>query len=745
MTDFRSFLNVSTGLRCGLLALGAALVLPVSSLAQNSPPPPPSEVPDFAPPPNFVPPPSGVPSGNPMRRPVPPAPNADADNGNNRTPPATTSRAGEAYPSIVDPYDPRLNDPVGLIQVPDLGTNDVLSMLEEFTGKPILRQQSLPAVKITFYSQGPMTRGEAIRALESLLALNGIAVTTVGDQFLKAVPAAVINTQSPIFWEGSTLGAPPTQQIYEKLFSLDYLLPSEALPLIQPLLSQGSPIAYEKSGLLMVTDALVNLQRIERILKVIDSPAELKTEILFFELKNSDAQDVVRRLQQIQQGPLSRRLQGNTTFDADQNTNQLLIFTHPSNAQMLTDLVEKMDVDIAPQTATKVYSIRYAEAVEVADIIEQVVTGQKQARDQNNPQRNARQQQNNQAAAAARADAGNLQFSELLTLVPDERANSIVASGTPGDLQALDELIEQIDVLLAQVRIEAVIVEVRLGKDDTSGIDSLSAGYSLTDDGETLLVDPFSIGGLGVGGALLGGSEESGSGIYFGPDGEFSMGLILNAVKINQNAQVLSAPTIVTTHNREAKIAIGEQYPVITGTSSSNLSDYSTSQIQRQNIGIELTVTPLIGSDNVIQLEIEQSINDIAGTTPINGTDQPIVTTREASSFVSVGDGQLVVLGGLQQSSTNHNESRFPILGSIPLLEEIFTRKTDNEVRREIILFLRPRIVRTAKEADALTRQQLQTIENRERIEAYLESGTFKVEEEPEEEDSREVPRRNKP
>ena len=192
-----------------------------------------------------------------------------------------------------------MRETVGLIRIPEMGTNEVLEMLENFTGKPILRQQTLPTVKITFFSQGPLTRGEAIRAIESLLSLNGIGITTMGDKFLKAVPTAIINSQVARPWEGTTLNAVPSQMIYEKIFELDFLTVEEAATILQPLMSSGTPISFSKSNLILIADALINLQRIERLLPILDQPGKLTTKMLFFELQNIQATEVVRRLQQL--------------------------------------------------------------------------------------------------------------------------------------------------------------------------------------------------------------------------------------------------------------------------------------------------------------------------------------------------------------------------------------------------------------------------------------------------------------
>ena len=185
------------------------------------PPPPP----DFAPPP----PPGARPDRTaPADTPSPAAPGTN---------PPGISEEGllQRGSDIIDPESPEMQEVIGMIRIPEMGTNEVLQMLENLAGKPILRQQTLPSVKITFFSQSAMTLGEAITAIESLLALNGIAITNLGEDFLKAVPSAVINQQVARVWEGTTLNAVPTQALYEKIFELDFLDTQEAAQLLQPL------------------------------------------------------------------------------------------------------------------------------------------------------------------------------------------------------------------------------------------------------------------------------------------------------------------------------------------------------------------------------------------------------------------------------------------------------------------------------------------------------------------------------
>ncbi|KAF0094436.1 MAG: proteinral secretion pathway protein D [Puniceicoccaceae bacterium 5H] len=714
-----------------LLLFGAATGWAQLQPPTEPPPPPPST------PPPSLPPSLRVPGGG---APVVQRGNTEADQ-------SQAQQTAQAAPE-----NDRMNDPVGMIRISQMGTQDVLQMLENYTGKPILRQQGLPEVKISFYSQGPMTRGEAIRAIESLLALNGIAILPLGDDFLKAVHTGIVTNQVPPLWEGSTLDAQPSQQIYQKLYHLSYLTTDEAVPVIQPLMSQGAPLVYHKTNAVLVTDPLVNLQRIEKLLKVVDSPAQPNITMLFLQLHNIDSQEALQRMQQLQAGPLRRQLEFNTSFDADERTNQLIVFTHPGNEKLIREVVDQLDVDVAPLTRTKVYPIQYAKAEDVVSLIEQVVSGQKDARENRSGENSAAQQRAaaeraraNQAAAAVRADASNLQFSDFMTIVADERANRIVSSGTENDLRYLEQLIDEIDVLLAQVRIEVVITDVNLEDNDVSGLGAFGLTYnnnygtsnnndnagnsstSTDSDGNTTTTSDTTLDGWSLNplDAPLGVAFNSP--IFFGPESSFGFDVVFQTVEQNRNVSVLSAPTIVTTHNQEATISVGEQRPVLTSsTTNLNDTDSITNQVQFKDINLELKVTPLIGSDGVIQLEIEQTMDSLIDQVRVNNVDQPVIGTRRATSFVSVENGGMVVLGGLQRSEVTDTEAKNPILGNIPLLKHIFNRTTSSNSRDELLIFLRPTILRTPREISKDAGVMLDRMEQSERVRDYLERGTFR-------------------
>jgi len=639
---------------------------------------------------------------------------------------------------------------VGEIMLVDDTANQVLVLLEQLTDKIILRRQDLPASKFNFNSRGAMTKREAVLALESLLTLNGIMLTDMGGRFMKAVPATNVSSQVPIMLAGSTLGLDASQQIYAKLFKLDYLNAVEAgAPLVQNLVSQNSSVLpFPKSNALLITDALVNLQRIETILKDADRAQVVREEIKFIKLDFVQATEMQERIENLIQGPLKSYLEGNTSVTADERTNQLILITPPGNLEIIMDVIQSVDVDAAPLTASEVFQLRQAKAEEVVPIIEDIISGQKEGREEdaqvareNERTNNANNRGNNNAPAVAvnapTPSAGfieansSLQFSNFVGLAADERTNAIVAYGTQQDLKTLKELIEKIDIPLPQVRIEAIITEVTLNENQSSGISAL--GFTVGADGDVNFGGTVQTGIGDDGGEIdsLGGLIGTGfnlTGLTNPSATQTAFTALLTASDGDSNVRVLSTPTIVISHNEEGTINVSESRPIITGSSSTLNNNSSTnvrSNVEFRDIGIQLTVTPLIGAAGSVQMQIEQVVDNIAGETTIDGNVQPIIGRREANSTVTVKDREIIILGGLQENRRTENNSYFPLLKVIPGLNKFLGGESASYVRTELVIFIRPTIIKTPEDSQALSEEKIEAIEEGKAVKKYIETDTL--------------------
>ena len=645
------------------------------------------------------------------------------------------------------PIEPTVEDPdmvIDLLVLTDETAIQVIDLLEQLTDKIILRRQDLPVTKINFNSRGPIKKAEAILALESLLSLNGIMLTDMGGRFLKAVPASNPSSQVPMMIHGSTLYEPASQQIYAKLFKLNYLVADQTTTsLITPFLSPNHNLTiYPKSNAFLITDALVNLQRTESILKENDQPQAIRESVEFIKLEFVQAKDMEGQLRSLIDGSLKSYLQGNTNITVDERTNQLILVTHPANLALIQSVIENIDIDAAPLTASEVFPLKQAKAEEVVKTIDEIITGQRKSREDDAktantkaPQANPNTPPNPISATASLPNTNansnaSLQFSEYVGLSADERINAIVAYGTQQDLKTLATLIEKIDIPLPQVRIEAIITEVRLKEDQASGLTNFLIKYS--GDGSlntnANAVKKFEFGNYRT-------TTSPTTKTIVNPflenpvalaDGKFSFSGVLELAESDSDVKVLSTPSIVVSHNEEGVINVSESRPIVTGSQTTLNSSNVRSNIEFRDIGIQLEVTPLIGADGSVQMEINQSADSISGTTTIDGNDQPIIGKREANSTITVNDRQIAILAGLQQNEISDTGNYFPLIGRLPVLKKILSGTSKSFNRTELIIFIRPTIIRNPSQSRELTKDILDNYEEGETIEGYLEDGTIR-------------------
>lgn len=626
---------------------------------------------------------------------------------------------------------PRGASPLALVGA---DANTFLDHYENLSGKPIMRPQSLANPPMSFDSRNIMLNDqEKLEVIETMLALNGIGLTEVGDKFLKAFNASTGSKSVTRMLEGSALDMPPSQHVFSRLIELEYLSTAEAAASLQHFASETANIVeLPKANALFISDMVLNLQRMEEMLKRIDAPQQLREELIFMPIQHVSVGDIVSQLQAMQGSSLSAYLEGSTSFEADERTNQLIIVTHPGNLPLIEKIVNGLDKDVAPLTHSEVFTVSNAEATTVAELINEIISGQQDNEDlapgtnnqngANNPQQpdnspiaNQPQQQTNRSNTTGEDSSGQkLQFSEYVNIVADERSNSIVAYGTTSDLIHIKDLVEKIDVLLAQVQIEVVIAEVTLSDDQVRGIESFGINAGSTEDWQLVNLTGPSSANLGsaftIGGTLP----------------EFSMETVFNTAQRNSRVNVLSAPTIITTHNQEATINVGETRPIITSTQTSQTDTATTrSTISQEDIGIELTVKPLIGSNGVIQMEIEQKVEKVTGTTQIDSNEQPIIGTREAKSFVSIRDREMLIMGGLQEIESTETEGRMFLIGYIPIIGDLLKSDTETRIVRELIIFIRPTILRDPSDGDHRGRAAVNMMRTEKELNHYLRTGEF--------------------
>jgi general secretion pathway protein D len=615
------------------------------------------------------------------------------------------------------------SDQVGPVILRDETVAQVLDLMQRWTGKSILRPQALPASAYTLSLPASITRDEALLAIETLLNLNGIAVIQQGDKFLKVVPNLIAKAESPALITGPALSLPPSGRIATKIFTLKHANAQEFVTQIVSSLNTtlaAPPIYFGRNNAFLITDSITNLQKIETLVAQIDRPQLDLVVTKSYPLKNAMATDMVNKLNSMLRSPATIsggapfRLSTGTIFLADERTNRVLLMGSADQHDFFDKLIETLDQKSNPNTKNDVIFLRHADAQQVATLITSLVTGQTTgaARAGNTIRRTtlnggAAPIAPVAAAAPSAAQMGADEFSSNLTVLADIRSNSIVVSGTSDDLRLLHELIDKVDIVLPQVRIEVVIAEVKLSDSETSGFNALGLTVQ---NGKLVGVGGngggFNVTGIppNVGTTLVPNTSSivtPAQGTLTGNNLSATIGLVTTPRK--GDLKVLSVPAITTTHNKEATIFVGESRPVITGSTLSTTTGASTSTVSQRDIGIQLKVLPLIGKDGAVQLQISQSVEDILGSTQLDGNAQPIIGRRTTDSYVSAMSGEIVVLGGLQRTVSTKSTSR---LGPIPFLGDLFGASTNTEEKQELIIFLRPYVLNNSAvdNLDALAR-----------------------------------------
>jgi general secretion pathway protein D len=617
------------------------------------------------------------------------------------------------------------SDQVGPVILRDETIAQVLDLMQRWTGKSILRPQALPASVYTLSLPASITRDEALLAIETLLNLNGIAVIQQGDKFLKVVPNLVAKAESPTLLTGSTLTLPPSGRIATKIYTLKHANAQEFITQIISSLNTtlaSPPVYFGRNNAFLITDSITNLQKIENLVVQLDRPQLDLVVTKSYTLKNAMATDLVNKLtamlrtQAVASGGAPFRLSTGTTFLADERTNRVLLMGSADQHDFFDKLIDTLDQKSNPNTKTDVIFLRHADAQQVATFVTSLVTGQTTAaaRAGNTVRSTTLNRAPTPVAAPVAGAAGATtsqmgadEFSSNLTVLPDVRSNSVVVSGTNDDLRLLHDLIDKVDIVLPQVRIEVVIAEVKLSDNESNGFSTL---------GLTVLNGKLvGIGGTGAGFGVNGANATSttnlpanttqvgGSQGTLGANNSLSATIGLVTTPRKGDLKILSVPAITTTHNKEATLFVGESRPVITGSTVAATTGQITSTVSQRDIGITLKVLPLIGKDGAVQLQISQSVEDILGSTILDGNDQPIIGRRTTDSYVSAMSGEIVVLGGLQRTVTTKSTSR---LGPIPIIGDIFGASTNVEEKQELVIFLRPYVLNSSAvdNLDALSR-----------------------------------------
>jgi general secretion pathway protein D len=647
----------------------------------------------------------------------------------------------------------------------------VLEWYARLTKRSIISAPNLAGI-INFRSQTKLTQEEAIQALDSVLAINNIAAIPLGDKFLKIVPIPAAKQEGIPFGQVR----PPADTLGTQIIPLKYAEAADIITALQPYMhAYGQLMALTKSNSILITETAGNLKQMLEIVAYVDQPSALRMEMRSYLLTHAKAADVMQRLQSMIQeaqqagarpaagqpgqpavpgqpvrrvlpqpgqsaaatGGAETAVEGKVIMTADERTNKIFILTRVSNFDFFDQIIAELDAKVDPDVVMKVIELDYANAEDVASLLNSLITGStptavRRTTNTGTTTTGARPPAIppptavSSAAGSALEASGFLQFAQGVRIIPDVRVNSLLVMATKEDLSRIENLIKSVDTPVAQVLIEVVIAEVQLDGTLAVGVEAFKRQFEtgqIAQTGGTRTGQPSSpinlndLSGLATN---LGPLALASGLTYFTSFNNLKLDAVIRLLATSSKFKVLSTPIIQTLHNQEAHIIVGESRPIVTSTVADIVSSASTavrSSVDYKDIAIELTVTPRINPDGNVTMDIEQKINDLGGTVSINGTDVPIITKREAKSSVMVKDQSTIVLGGLIRENKTITETKVPILGDIPLLGTLFKGKSTVKARTELIVFIRPTVLRGDAQAMAEAKRRSQMLKAGEELE----------------------------
>src|SRR5210317_1478744 len=540
--------------------------------------------------------------------------------------------------------------------------------------------------KVTMLSKTPMTPDAFYEAFLAILEVHQLAAMQSGD-IIKIIPNATARQYGSPMGTGRAAG---DDDIVTQVIQVENVGAAQLVPILRPLIPQfGHLAAHPGSNMLIISDRAGNVSRMVSIIRRIDLSSEDDIEVV--PLQHASSSEVVRVLTSLTQQPRADGAPVSTSLVADARTNSVLIGGDRADRLRLRTLIAHLDTPLEDGGDTQVRYLRYADAEELATKLQQHFQGQAAAAQG--------------AAGAAPAPARNGEVS----VWADTQTNAIVVNAPPKMMRSLMQIVDKLDIRRAQVLVEAIIVEVIANKTAELGITWAVEGAAST---TPIAATNFPAAGPGVvqlAGAAAGGGETPvdpssliGEGITFGvgrlSDSGVSFAAILRALEGDADTNIISTPSLVTTDNEEASLNVGQEVPFLTGSFSStggNVGAVNPFQtIQREQIGVKLTITPQINEGNSLLLKINQEISSIAQS--VEGATDLITNQRIVETTVIVDDGQVLVLGGLLEDVLRESEQRVPILGSIPVLGALFRAQTTDKVKTNLLVFIRPKILRDA-------------------------------------------------
>ena len=572
-----------------------------------------------------------------------------------------------------------------------------------------------PAVRgqVNVRSYDLLNEEQYYRFFLNVLDVYGYAVVTMEDGVMKVIRDKDAKTAAiPVV--GANDKNIPGDAVVTRVIAVKNVSVRELSPLLRQLndnAGAGNVVHYDPANIIMITGRAAVVNRLAEIIERVDRAGN--KDVTVVSLNNASASEMVRIIDSLNN---SAEAKSTPSFlipkaVADERTNSVLISGDPKVRERLKKLIHRLDKEMAVSGNSRVFYLKYAKAEDLVDVLKGV-------------------SENVQASTKGNAGQAQSASKDDVMISAHAPTNSLIISAPADVMKRLESIISHLDIRRAQVHIEAMIVEVQEGDGVNLGVQwgSQDGGViqfgnsgapiggllSAQEQGKDKVTtqnrtDPNTgeqlppivtteSGDLAPMAAFLGGVKGAAAAIALG-----DWTALVTAVQSNRNVNVLSTPNITVLDNQEANLSVGQEVPVTTGSQTGSNNDNPFTTVERKDVGIQLKVTPQINEGDSVQMKIEQVVSQVADA---NGAVDIRFDKRELSTSVLVKDGNMIALGGLMQEKTLESEQKVPILGDIPVLGALF-RSTNNQTEKtNLMIFIRPTILRDGMSADGMTQRK---------------------------------------
>ena len=593
-----------------------------------------------------------------------------------------------------------------------------------------------PAVrgKVNIHTSGEIDKSQLMPIMETIFKINNIAAVKTGNIY-KIIPLKEAKSAVPDVGVGTALDSLPSgDRVIIQIVPLRFIPSAEATKVIKPFISPGGEIQeYSKGNILIIVDTSANVKKLLSFIDVMDVDTFEQMQVRFFKIKNADVKDMAKELEGLftSMGFAKSSEKGiGVSFVPIERVSYILAVTSiPGVMEKVEHWVSMLDaVDSGTEEQVFVYFLENAKAADIADVLGNLygegggsrssTTSPRTQKttpsrsDQSSMSRRSRssrdrQQQSSTSGRQTGTTGGGVtgvtgMLQGELKIVTDETTNSLIVRAMPVDYAVIKETIQKLDVVPKQVLIEVLIAEVRMTGDTEFGVEwalrnpnTSLGGYK----GESRTEATYGLGGLGTD---LSTALNKGFSYRFGSN---QLQAFLVAQASQNKLNILSCPQILAADNKEARIEVGEEVPIVTSEyvplTTENV-DQTSRSIEYRNTGVILTVTPRINDKGLVSMDIEQEVSK-AQPIVTGGIQSPTITNRKAQTSLVVQNGTTIVIGGLIGQESSKTVTGIPFLSGIPLLGYFFSDTKSSKTKAELIIVITPHVVTNINEAEIIS------------------------------------------